>query len=210
MIHRSGKISVKNPLATRLGAMAAAFMLVLATDGCMPLSTVTSLAVDAGYTASEARTADEVVDDNALQIKISQAMFDADIDLFKNVSTIVYRGRVLLLGSVARRAARKRAEKLATRVAGSREIINDIQVSEGGGVTGFVNDILIEKTIQSALLLHDHIRSSNYRVRSVNGVVYLIGVAEDRAELDRVLAEVRRTEGVARVVNHMRFNKPTS
>ncbi len=190
--------------------MVAAFMLVLATGGCMSLSTVTSLAVDAGYTVSETRTTDEVVDDNALQIKISQAMFDADIDLFKNVSTIVYRGRVLLLGNVKKRAARKRAEKLAARVGRGREIINDIQVSEGGGITGFVNDILIEKTIQSALLLHDRIRSSNYRVRSVNGVVYLIGVAEDRAELDLVLAEVRRTKGVARVVNHMRFIEPTS
>ncbi len=176
----------------------------------MSFSTMTSLAVDAGYTASETRSTKEVVSDNALQLQISQAMFDADIDLFKNVSTIVYRGRILLLGSVEKPEARARAERLAAGVAKGREIINDIQVAKSNGLTGFVNDLLIEKTIQSAILLHDRIRSSNYRVRSVNGVVYLIGVAKDRAELERVLAEVHRTEGVVRVVNHMRFDDPTS
>lgn len=205
MVGHMGKNSVKK-LRALLGLLALAPM----AAACAPITTATGLVADAGYTASEKRSADDVISDNAIKLKLNQALFEADIDLFKNVSTVVYKGRVLLLGSVEAPAAKARAAALASGVEGVRELINDIQVTDGNGVMGFVNDVLIEKTIQSVLFFDDQVRSANYRVRSVNGVVYLIGSAKDRGELERVLAKVRKTDGVARVVNYIRLAKPAS
>ncbi len=205
MVGQMGKNSVK-----KFRMLLVALALAPMAGACVPFSTATGLVADAGYTASEKRTADEVISDNAIKIKLNQALFEADIDLFKNVSTVVYKGRVLLLGSVETPAAKARAATLAAGIEGVRELINDIQVADGNGIMGFVNDVLIEKTIQSALFLDERIRSANYRVRSVNGVVYLIGAARDRSELERVLAQIRKTDGVERVVNHIQIAKPTS
>ena len=50
----------------------------------------------------------------------------------------------------------------------------------------------------------------NFRVRSVNGTVYLIGLAGSRAELDKALAIARATGDVKNVVNYMRVQAPKS
>ena len=45
--------------------------------------------------------------------------------------------------------------------------------------------------------------SINYSVETVNGTVYLIGIAQDEAELVRVIEHARGIEDVKRVVSHV-------
>ncbi len=67
-----------------------------------------------------------------------------------------------------------------------------------------VDDIYIEKVIQADYLFDSAIDSANFRVRSVNGVVYLIGLAESQAELDKAVAIVDARDDVRRVVNYVK------
>lgn len=187
-----------------VGARLRLVVFILATlgvAGCMPPAA--GLAVDAVYTASEERDIDEVVDDNKIKIALNRYLLEEDVELFKDVSTVVYRGRVLLLGTVAAAEAKERAAQLATKPDGVREVINEIQVTDEGGVVGFVKDVVIEKQLQVAYLFDEEIDSANYRVRSVNGVVYLIGGARSPAELDKVINLARETEAVREVVSYV-------
>ncbi|MFQ5958277.1 MAG: BON domain-containing protein [Alphaproteobacteria bacterium] len=187
---------------TRLVALVA----VATFGGCVSAVTgVATFAVDAAYTATEERTANDVFNDTKIRLALKQHLFNADIDLFKDVDTIIYQRRVLLVGSVDTEAARVRAGELAAKPRGVREVINEIQVSEGGGVGSFVGNMVIEKMIQSAYFFDQMIDSANFRVRSVNGVVYLIGLAGSEAELDKALSTARTTKGVRRVVNYVRI-----
>ena len=63
--------------------------------------------------------------------------------------------------------------------------------------------MIIEKSIQSDYLFDDAVKSANFRVRSVNGVVYMIGRAESRVEYDRATAIASETDDVKRVVNYV-------
>ena len=81
--------------------------------------------------------------------------------------------------------AKARAGEIATRPEGVREVINEIQVTDEGGVGGFVNDIVIQKKLQAAYLFDTDIDWANFRVRSVNGVVYLIGLERARLSSTR-------------------------
>ena len=175
--------------------LAAALVLLAVLPGCA--TTVVSLGADAAYTASEERTTDEVIDDSKIKIELNKLLVDADAELWKDVSTVVYRGRVLLLGSVEAAEAKARAGKIGGQPDGVVEVINDIQVTDAGGVGAFLNDFAIEKSIQARYLFGEGIDSANFRVRSVNGTVYLIGLAETRAELDKAperLASIWRNE----------------
>ncbi len=51
-------------------------------------------------------------------------------------------------------------------------------------------------------------RSPNDRVRSVNGTLYLIGLAKSQAELDEALEIARGTGDVKEIVNYMRIRTP--
>ena len=45
--------------------------------------------------------------------------------------------------------------------------------------------------------------SINYSIETVNGTVYLLGIAQDDAELVRVIEHARGIENVKRVVSHV-------
>ncbi len=181
---------------------------VFALSACAP--TLVSLGADAAYTASEERTIDEVVDDNKIKIELNKLLADDSLGLWKDVGTVVYRGRVLLIGAVETPEAKAKAGEIGHTPEGVKEVINDIQVTDEGGVGSFVNDVAIEKSIQIKYLFDSDIDSANFRVRSVNGTVYLIGLAESRAELDKALAIARATGDVKNVVNYMRVQAPKS
>ncbi len=181
---------------------------VLVLPACA--TTLISLGADAAYTASEERTTDEVFDDNRIKIELNGLLADDSLELWKDVGTIVYRGRVLLIGAVETPEAKAKAGEIGHTPEGVEEVINDIQVTDEGGIGSFVNDVAIEKSIQITYLFDSDIDSANFRVRSVNATVYLIGLAESRAELDEALAIARATGHVKNVVNYMRVQAPKS
>jgi osmotically-inducible protein OsmY len=179
---------------------AALLSLAMATSGC-----TVKLGADALYTASEERTTTEVISDNEIKIALNKYLLDDSLGLFNDVSTVVYQGRVLLVGSVDSMDARDRADAIGRRPEGVKEVINEIVVTEDGGVGDFVDDVVIEKTIQTEYLFDQEIDSANFRVRSINGTVYLIGLAESRHELDKALQVAHKTQDVRAVINHMRI-----
>ncbi len=82
-------------------------------------------------------------------------------------------------------------------------MINEIEISNAGALDDFANDALINARLDSALLFDGEIDSINYSTRSVAGSVYLLGVAQDRAELDRVFRVTRNIPNVKRVISHV-------
>ncbi len=183
-------------------ALLAAILSLAVLQGCV--SPLVSLGADAAYTASEERSTGEVIDDNKIKIEINKLLVDDSFGLWSDVSTVVYRGRVLLLGSVETAEAKARAGTIGHTPEGVIEVINDIQVTDAGGVGAFLNDVAIEKTIQAKYLFTGDIKSADLRVRSVNGTVYLIGLTETQSELDRALQIVRENEDVVKIVNYVR------
>jgi osmotically-inducible protein OsmY len=177
----------------------------LALAGCAP--TLASLAVEGAYTASEERTTDEVIHDNGIKLELNRLLIKEGLRLFKDVGTVVYRGHVYLLGDVENAQDKVRAGKIGRQPAHVRAVTNDIQVTDEGGIVALVDDIYIEKVIQADYLFDSDIDSSNFRVRSVNGVVYLIGLAESQAELDKAVAIVDARDDVRRIVNYVKVQK---
>lgn len=162
--------------------------------------------IDAATTVAEDRPMGVVLDDAGITIKLNTNLVDEKHrDLFTDVSTNVYSGRVMLTGAVKTAADRSRAAEIAKGIEGVKQVYNEIQVTDQGGVKGTANDLLIETKLKGKLVGAKNVQSINYRWRAVNGVVYFIGQAQDRAELDRVLAIAKDTEDVKRIVTHVWF-----
>ena len=45
----------------------------------------------------------------------------------------------------------------------------------------------------------------NYSVETVNGVIYLMGIAQSKVELERVTDHARELAGVRRIISHVRM-----
>jgi osmotically-inducible protein OsmY len=163
-----------------------------------------TLLADVVTTPAESRSFDEVTDDAGIKFKINEALLSPQYsDLFLDVSSIVYQGRVLLTGKVKTDIEKLRAANLVRDIAGVREIFNDIQVDVPGGLVSSANDAFIETEIKVRSAGVDGLKPIDYRWTSVNGVVYLIGYARNSAEANKMIDVIRNTKYVKQVVPHV-------
>lgn len=185
----------------RLGAGLAVGLLAVAA--CTPAGVVVGGAASAGVAASEERGIKGAADDAVIRVKINEAWVKEDFDTFNRLNLQIYEGRVLVSGRVPDQAQADKAVQAAWKPDGVREVINEIEISEGGGLNDFANDTLINARLDADLLFDGDVYSINYSTRAVAGTVYLLGVAQDRAELDRVFRIARDVPNVKRVISHV-------
>ena len=174
----------------------------VALNGCLPL-----FVAGAGTTAtvaSQERSVGGAVDDTGIKLGINNKFIQKDAkDLFRNVAVRVAEGRVLLSGNVDKPESKIDAADLAWHVKGVREVINEIQVNDQTGVMDYTKDAWIANQIRTRFLLEKNLRSVNYSVEAVNGVVYLLGIAQDQAELDKATYIASSTSSVKQVISHV-------
>jgi osmotically-inducible protein OsmY len=181
---------------------------VLIAAACQ-LSGCAAVVVGAGaagaVAATEERGVSGVASDTAIRTKINELWFDHSAEMYQNVSLQVQEGRVLLTGKVKEPQMRLDAVRLAWQAQGVKEVINEIQVTEEGGIQSYARDTWISTQLKSNLLLDKQVSSQNYSIETVGGVVYIMGVAKSQAELDRVTNHARNLSYVRRVVSYVKL-----
>lgn len=145
----------------------------------------------------------EAMSDGMIDAAVNKELINHDINMFLNVEIEVVEGRVLLTGSVKKAKYRMDAIKLAWKVLGVREVINEIEVTNKGGIIRYLNDVKIKTQIRYKIIADKKIRSINYNFESVNGTLYVIGIAQNKKELKRVVNHSNDIKGVIKVVSHV-------
>jgi osmotically-inducible protein OsmY len=179
----------------------AAFVAAAPLGGCVVAAV--GAAGTAGYVAAQDRSAGTVVDDATIRTKIAASLFDRSEKLYADVSSEVVQGRVLLTGNVPTPQDKVEASRIAWSVAGVKEVRNEIEVTDKGGIWNYTKDTWITTQVKTAILTDSDIRGINYTVETTNQVVYLTGVAANQAELDKAINHARNVSGVVRVVPYV-------
>ena len=164
---------------------------------------IVSAATTTGLAVAEERTVSDAVEDLSIQAELNHLFFRDDLELYDDVSISVVEGRVLLKGIVPTREDRLRATWIARQATGISEVINEMQVTGDGGILDYARDRWISLRVDARILFDIDILSVNYDVETVNGTVYIMGIAQDEDELGRVMAHARRVDGVKNVVSHV-------
>jgi osmotically-inducible protein OsmY len=174
--------------------------LLPAFSGCVP-AIIAGTAV--GVTAArQERSIGNAIDDRGIQAALNRRLIGASTGLFLRVSTNTIEGRVVLAGRVDSPETRLEATRIAWSIEGVRKVDNDIEVTESFGWLDGPSDLIMRTQLAAKLLGDKTIKDVNYTVDSVHGVIYVMGVAQDRAELDRVLAHAESIRGKRRVENY--------
>jgi osmotically-inducible protein OsmY len=186
------------PFSARL---ALAACLLLANAGCAGF--YVGVAATGGVMALQERGLDGAGDDIAIRTQINQLWFEHDHEMHMRLTLQVWDRRVLVAGVLPEPAQRETALALARSAGGVREVIDGIETGTVRDLGRYTSDKQIEKDIELRLFFTRDIDSINYSVQVVNGGVFLLGTAQDAAELSRVLAVVRDVGGVRRIANHV-------
>jgi osmotically-inducible protein OsmY len=189
----------------RLTLFSAALGLLPVLAGCSAWDMTLSGGATAATAASEERGLGQAVNDNGIMLGIENAMLQTDAGLVTKVDVNVHEGRVLLAGQVDRPEDRVTAVKLAWQQANVVEVINEIKVANSESVGEYLHDAWLAQTLRNDLLFDSQIRSINYNVDCVAGTIYLMGVAQNQAELQRVIDHARDISYVRNVISFVRL-----
>ena len=184
-----------------------------ALQGCA--SALIGAGATAGVIAAQERGIKGAISDTGIRAEINHLWLQKNHQIFIDINLQIHEGRVLVTGATKDPQLRADAIQLAWQASGVREVINEVEVNDEGGVVNYARDTAINTELRARLLFAKDIDSINYSIETVNGAVYMLGVAQDKNELERVTEIARNIANVRRVVSYVllkddprRFAKP--
>jgi osmotically-inducible protein OsmY len=172
-----------------------------ALTGCV--ETAVGGAAVVGTTAMQDRGVKGAANDTAIRAEINHYWLEKDHKMWMALHLQVYEGRVLVSGTLSSPDERADAVQLAWKAKGVKEVIDEVEVANSQGVVDYARDTAIHTELDGKLLFAKGVQSVNYSTVVENGVIYLLGVAQDQTELDKVLNIARNLANVKKVVSHV-------
>jgi osmotically-inducible protein OsmY len=191
--------------AIRPATIAALLLLVAGAPllgGCIGVAVGGAAA--GGVAAAEERGIKNAGNDKGIQLLIDDQYVKHYQYLIRKVTVTVYEGRVMLTGVVGTEFSRDEATRLAWAASDRiNEVINELQVDANDSLLDSANDTWISSQLRFKLATDNSIVDINYNIDTVNGIVYLIGLAQSEDEITRVTDYARTIKGVKKVVSHV-------
>jgi osmotically-inducible protein OsmY len=172
-----------------------------------PLSGCTGIVIGAGAVtakaAAEERGLKAAAADLGISTSINAKWLDRSETLVRKLDTMVSEGRVLVTGVVPTEDMRDEAIRLAWQAPNVKEVINEIEVRADDDLSEYARDSWISTRLRARLTVDKRIHAINYQIETSGGTVYLLGIAQDAAELARVQNHARDIPYVRRIVSHV-------
>ncbi len=160
----------------KLKATFAVLSSALLLQGCIAGVVVGSAAV-ATKTATDPRSVGTQVDDGTLEARVESALSkDQQLKKDTRVVATAYQGKVLLTGQSPNADLTARAKQIAMGVEGTTEVYNEIRQGTPVSLSTASSDTWITTKVRSQLLTSDTVKSSNVKVTTENGEVFLLGL----------------------------------
>ena len=186
------------PLILVVGALA--FL-----PGCSPVGMAAGAGATLGIAAAKEGGLRTTTNDLKIKALISEKWLQYSVSTFAKLNLDVTHGRVLVSGIVQNPDDRVEAIRLAWQVEGVQQVINEVRLAEGEGLPGYIRDKWITTRLRTAITFDVEIQSINYSIETVQGTVYLMGVAQHQAELNAVIEHARTMPNVRQVVSYVKM-----
>lgn len=174
-------------------------------QGCTAVGVASSAAAVGGIAATREGGLRQSAVDARIALEINDLWFKYDIEAFRKLNMTVEQGRVLVTGIVQNPDHRVEAIKLAWQPKGVTQVINEVRVDKSQGITGFARDTWITNNLRAKLIFDKDVQSINYTIDTVAATVYLMGIAQNQTELNKVIATARNTGYVKNVVSYVKM-----
>lgn len=179
------------------------FLIIICLSGCT--STILGGAASVGLASVQERSIKDAAIDLKLELQIQEKLFRANTDkLFVNVDVVLLEQRVMLIGNVESQELRDLASKIAWEVSPKiKNVINEITVGKKPKLVSQALDARISLSLSGLLIGDAKISDINFTHSVSKQVIFLIGIAKDDEELNKVIDHARSVKGVKKVISHL-------
>ncbi|MFP8967118.1 BON domain-containing protein [Pokkaliibacter sp. CJK22405] len=146
------------------------------------------------------RTVGKFVDDQVIDTKASVNINKGSQALQQSrVSVTSQNGIVLLVGQVPNQSVKQEAEQIVQQVRGVRQIQNRLSVGPNATLLMQSQDAFITTQIKTKLLAEKNLPSSQIKVITEAGIVYLMGRVT-QAQADLAVSIIQQVGGIQQIV----------
>ena len=180
-------------------------LILLGLSGCATV--VVGSVAATGLAVHDRRSFGTVIDDNVLEIRVSDALFgDGAFDRSSRIRVVAYNGWVLLAGEVQAPQRVELATELVREVDGVIRLFNELSPEPKAGLGRRNSDRWMSTRVKTSLGGVDlpGFDVTRVKVLTTRGVVYLMGLVS-REEGNAAVEEARRVRGVERVVSIFQY-----
>jgi osmotically-inducible protein OsmY len=179
------------------------FLVISYLSGCS--SAIVGGATSLGLASVQERSIKDAAIDLKLELQIQEKLFRANTDkLFVNVDVVLLEQRVMLIGNVQSQELRDLASKIAWEVSPKiKNVLNEITVGEKPTLVSQAKDARISLSLSGLLIGDPKVSDINFTHSVSKQVIFLIGIAKDDEELNKVINHARTVKGVKKVISHL-------
>ena len=158
-------------------------------------------ATSTGLVLVQERSTKQAALDILIKAKIEESMFSNSYDkIFSKVRVIVYEGKVLLVGTVENKDTSIKAEEISWETKNVEEVANYISVGKND-LVDYVKDTRISLEFRAKLLTDQEVSEVNFSSTTENRVLYIVGIAQNKKEMIKVLDHASNIAGVKKIIN---------
>ncbi len=173
-------------------------------SGCSFIGTAYNVGSKVGAVVMDERELKDDWNDTKINMFIRTNFLKKKISYVLDVEITVFEGEVLLNGAIPSVEDLERIVEIAWQAEGVTKVYNYIRLAEPSDLIKSSQDALIASSVRTRLMATPDITSVNYKITVDDGVLYMIGIAKNQKELDAVTNVIYKTDGITKVVSHLR------
>ena len=173
-------------------------------SGCSFIGTAYNVGSKVGAVVMDERELKDDWNDTKINMFIRTNFLKKKISYVLDVEITVLEGEVLLNGAIPSVEDMERIVEIAWQAEGVTKVYNYIRLAEPSDLIKSSQDALIASSVRTRLMATPDITSVNYKITVDDGVLYMIGIAKSQKELDAVTNVIYKTDGITKVVSHLR------
>ena len=177
------------------------FILVLAllTFSCVGTSSVGIFGSGVSV-AYDPRTVGMQIDDSIMQKNLIGRLTLTDKKYIISISAKVLDGNIYLSGKVDEPEEKLKIIKMAWETKGARSVQSTVTIKGNNNFKSTAKDILITSQLRTALIFNKLTKATNYTIDTINGKIYIFGIAMTKKEKEKVISEADQIHGVKDVI----------
>ena len=177
------------------------FILILAllTFSCVGTSSVGIFGSGVSI-AYDPRTVGMQIDDSIMQKNLIGRLTLTDKKYIISISAKVLDGNIYLSGKVDEPEEKLKIIKMAWETKGARSVQSTVTIKGNNNFKSTAKDILITSQLRTALIFNKLTKATNYTIDTINGKIYIFGIAMTKKEKEKVISEAYQIHGVKDVI----------
>lgn len=186
-------------LHTRTLKMIATLLLITSLSSCIPAALVVG-ATAGGAVVYDKRSIKTMIQDrDAAQGATNYIAASPDLQKGTHISVAVFHHIMLLVGQADTEEQRQTAYNLASRIKYIKRMYNEITVRKPISLSQRTKDAWITTKVKTEMLTTSGLHSTESKVVTEDGVVYLMGILTPQ-QIELAVDVARRVDGVREVV----------